>query len=162
MCWRIQLDSRSAEFSERIDSLLWVMQARCASTFLTAHLTPCGITLDEYELLSTLKHGPLAQAEIGDQISYSVPSLSRRLKKLELDGWLIRQVAKGDRRRYVVSMTIAGTSRLASVSAALERASAGLVADLNPEEQRLLARTLRHLQLKMNDTRVGSTHNDGP
>lgn len=132
--------SRQSGPEPPLDWASWLVQVRRLAALLTTALQPFDLTLEEYEVLCTLKHGTLGQSAICDCTDHSVPSVSRRLRRLEIAGWVVRQQAKRDRRQITVSLTERGVDKLRDASRALQLAAVDRVADPRLGEQHVLAK----------------------
>jgi DNA-binding MarR family transcriptional regulator len=116
------------------------VQVRRLTAVPTTALQPFDLTLEEYEVLCTLKCGSMGQSAICDCTDHSVPSVSRRLQRLETAGWVVRQQAERDRRQFMVSLTNRGVDKLRDASRALQLATVDLVADPCLGEEQGLAK----------------------
>ena len=134
--------------------VLWLAQVRRISALLAQHLRQFRLTLGEYEVLSTLRGGPLAQATICQRTDHSGASVSRWLDYLESEGWVQRERPEQDRRRCVVRLTEAGSGHLNAASVALSVPLDKLGVDLSADDKRSLKRLYQNME------RLLSAHSD--
>lgn len=118
----------------------WLVQARRLTARLSMALHPLDLTLEEYEVLCAIKRGSMRQSAICDYTDHSVPSVSRRLQRLEIAGCVVRQHAKRDRRQFIVSLTNRGSDKLRDASRALQLAAVDVVAGPCLSEERVPAK----------------------
>ena len=126
--------------------VLWLAQVRRVSALLAQHLRQFRLTLGEYEVMSTLRGGPLAQAAICQRTDHSGASVSRWLDYLESEGWVQRERPEQDRRRCVVQLTEAGSGHLNAASVALSVPLDELGAGLDASDKRSLGRLYRNME----------------
>ena len=124
----------------------WLAQVRRMSALLAKHLRRFRLTLGEYEVLSVLQHGPLAQAVICQRTDHSGASVSRWLDYLEAEGWVRRERPERDRRRCFVRLTEAGSHHLHAASIALAVPLDELNAGLGSVEKRSLGRVYQNME----------------
>jgi DNA-binding MarR family transcriptional regulator len=121
-------NSRQSGPEPPLDWASWLVQVRRLTALLTTALQPFDLTLEEYEVLCAIKRGSMSQSAICDYTNHSVPSVSRRLQRLEIAGCVVRQQAKRDRRQFIVSLTNRGSDKLRDASRALQLAAVDRVA----------------------------------
>jgi DNA-binding MarR family transcriptional regulator len=92
-----------------------------------------GLRATQYSLLSALKRGgPARQGDLGSLTYLEETTITRNLRPLITAGWVSVQPGE-DRREKVVTITAAGTAKLAEARAAWERAQTRMQA-LLPKE----------------------------
>ena len=126
--------------------VVWLAQVRRVSALLAQHLRQFRLTLGEYEVLSTLRGGPLAQAIICQRTDHSGASVSRWLDYLEAEGWVQRERPEQDRRRCVVRLTEAGSGHLNAASVALSVPLDKLGAGLDASDKRSLRNLYQNME----------------
>jgi DNA-binding MarR family transcriptional regulator len=114
--------------------------SRAVSRLHDEELRGVGLRTTQYSLLRALaRAGPVRQGDLGGLTHLDQTTLSRNLRPLVAAGWV--SVRSGeDRREKLVTLTAAGTAKLAEARPAWERAQTRMRA-LLPEEtwQGLLA-----------------------
>ena len=114
--------------------------SRAVSRLYDDELRGVGLRTTQYSLLSVLaKAGQVRQGDLSARTSLDETTLTRNLRPLLDAGWITAQ-SGDDRREKLVTITKAGTAKLAEARPAWERAQARVQA-LMPEAtwQRLLA-----------------------
>ncbi|MGH9189748.1 MAG: MarR family winged helix-turn-helix transcriptional regulator [Acidimicrobiales bacterium] len=81
---------------------------------LDADLTPHGLSLADYEILAHLSAAPdgLRMSELSDQVLVSRSGLTRRVERLETEGFVRRDRCATDRRGVLAVLTTAGRQLL--------------------------------------------------
>jgi DNA-binding MarR family transcriptional regulator len=83
--------------------------ARRLTRFYEERLRAVNLTAAQFELLSELAGGPgRSQVELAADLGLDQTTLSRNLKTLIANGWVIAASSVEDRRRAVYSLTAAG------------------------------------------------------
>jgi DNA-binding MarR family transcriptional regulator len=85
---------------------------------LTEVLEPFKLTLNQYNVLRTLRHGAsdgLTCSEVGDGLSTRDPDITRLLDRLELLGLVTRRRERPDRRVVRTQITKHGTGVLDAI-----------------------------------------------
>ena len=86
-------------------------------------LEPCGVTLQQYNVLRILRGShpaPLPTLEIAERMIERAPGITRLLDRLEAAGQVSRQRCRADRRRVLCSITPAGLATLDDAAAPLQ------------------------------------------
>jgi MarR family transcriptional regulator, lower aerobic nicotinate degradation pathway regulator len=122
-------------------------------------LAPHGITPKQIFLLRNLKEtGTLAPSEVAVLIHGDRPSTTSMLGTLERAGWICRHRDPSDGKRVMITITEAGTEKLASVPERLWR-SGKMPSDpescLEYDEREELTRLLRKMHRWMTDNPDG-------
>jgi DNA-binding MarR family transcriptional regulator len=98
-----------------------------------------GISAAKLSVLGQLYHGgPMIPTELAQHEGVKVPSLTRLLAELELDGWLTREAHESDGRRSVLNLTISGRDRMIAAATAAAAPLAEFIATTSSAEQVLL------------------------
>lgn len=101
-------------------------------------LTPHGVSLAEYEIISMLSESPSRQMRMSELAAIVVQSRSRlthTATRLEKRGWVSREPCEGDRRGVLLTLTDEGlgvVGRLSAIHVAQVRAA--LVDRLTPAQ----------------------------
>ena len=99
-----------------------------------------------YRLLAALdEFGPASQAALGRGTGIDRSDVTAALVELEERGLVQRSVNPADRRRNVVSITAAGTRRLAELDAVVDTIQERLLAPLSEEERRQFVTLIRRI-----------------
>jgi len=99
-----------------------------------------------YRLLAALEErGPASQAALGRGTGIDRSDVTAALVELEERGLVERSVNPADRRRNVVSITAAGTRRLAELDAVVDTIQERLLAPLSEEERRQFVTLIRRI-----------------
>lgn len=133
---------------ERLHGLAsWLLnQARVVGDRqVAARFGRTGIRTD-YAVLATLDaFGPLSQAEIGRRLGIDRSDVVALLNRLAAEGLVLREQDPDDRRRNTISLTAAGTERLAEMDGQVARAQDDLLAPLDDDDQVTLVRLLQRV-----------------
>jgi DNA-binding MarR family transcriptional regulator len=114
--------------------------SRAVSRLYDEELRGAGLRTTQYALLRVLaRAGPVRQGDLGGLAHLDETTLTRNLRPLAAAGWVSSRSGQ-DRREKLVSITAAGTAKLAEARPAWQRAQARMQA-LLPQEtwQGLLA-----------------------
>ena len=99
-----------------------------------------------YRLLAALEEfGPASQAALGRGTGIDRSDVTAALVELEERGLVQRSVNPADRRRNVVSITVAGTRRLEELDAVVDTIQERLLAPLSAEERRQFVTLIRRI-----------------
>ena len=128
---------------------LTAAHARVAEQLSTALALACSLSINDFEILLRLDHGPRPGTRLGELIpavQLTQPSLSRAVARLGRRGWLSRAGAADDRRGVLVAITPAGQEVLGrAVGVHAQTIREFLLDPLTPREQDLLARALTRI-----------------
>ncbi len=113
-------------------------------------------TLSEYELYSAQwaiiyclsTQGPMVQADIGKYLNVEAPTVTRTLRRMEENDWVVREEGE-DKRERLVRLSPRGESELPAIKRSMQQMEATLLRDLNQEEKE----QLYHLLWKINGDR---------
>ena len=124
--------------------------SRAVSRVYDAELRGVGLRTTQYSLLRILaRAGCVRQGELGGLTHLDETTLTRNLRPLVAPGWV--SVRSGeDRREKLVTITEAGTAKLAEARPAWERAQARMQA-LLPEEVRQSLMTILPEVVRLTD-----------
>ena len=112
---------------------------------LTARHMPLTARAEFTVLASLEEYGPLSQADIGRRLGLDRNEVSSTVARLADEGHVDRRPNPTDRRRNVVTLTAAGSRRLAEIQAYADAAQAEPLAGLNAGERSALAALLAKL-----------------
>jgi DNA-binding MarR family transcriptional regulator len=99
-----------------------------------------------YRLLAALDEwGPASQAALGRGTGIDRSDVTAALVDLEERGLVRRDVNQEDRRRNIVSITAAGTSRLEALDSVLDGIQERLLAPLSEDERRQFLALMRRI-----------------
>lgn len=97
-------------------------------------------------LMGTLHdHGPMSQSRLAELLDIRPQSLSELLVKMEGDGLIARAQSSEDRRQIIVSLTDAGSQRVAAFREMQRRHAEAFLAPLTADEKITLAALLKKL-----------------
>lgn len=116
---------------------------------LIGTMDDCGLRMPHLGVLSSLaEFGPSAQRDLSVRLRIDASDLVSVLDDLERDGLVRRERDPKDRRRYAVTLTDPGRSRLADRMAVSTEMDRQLLAPLSDDERRelhhLLVRVYAH------------------
>ena len=98
--------------------------SRAVSRLYDKELRGVGLRTTQYSLLCVVaRAGPVRQGDLSGQASLDETTLTRNLRPLVDAGWVAAR-SGADRRAKLVTITKAGTAKLAEARPALERAQA--------------------------------------
>jgi DNA-binding MarR family transcriptional regulator len=104
--------------------------SRAVSRLYDEELRGVGLHTTQYSLLRILaKAGPIRQGDLSGLTLLDQTTLTRNLRPLAKLGWIAIRTG-ADRREKFVSITAAGTAKLAEALPAWQRAQAGMQAKL--------------------------------
>jgi len=122
-------------------------------TDLKRELAPYGIELWELELLACLLRAEpehrLSAGTLLTQLQLTSGAITNRVRRLELNGWVARDLDPGDRRSVLVTLTPAGKKRALEVFSAKTDSWHALLSVLSPADQRRLNDDLRTVLLAL-------------
>ncbi|NTW42738.1 MAG: MarR family transcriptional regulator, partial [Cellulomonadaceae bacterium] len=92
----------------RLLRLTPLLMARC-DEFLAPH----DLSRAEFDILATLRRHdrPVSPGELTRELLFTGPATTKRLRRLEDDGWIVRRVNPDDARGFLVAPTIDGARR---------------------------------------------------
>lgn len=115
---------------------------------LTAQRMPLGARTDSAVLAALEEYGSLSQADLGRRLGLDRNDVNGVLNRLQAEARVGRLADPSDRRRNIVSITVAGTSYLNEIFRHAEEVQRELLAGLTPSEceqlTALLAKLLHH------------------
>src|SRR6266702_6347721 len=122
-------------------------------TDLKRELAPHGIELWELELLACLLRAEpdhrLSAGTLLTQLQLTSGAITNRVRRLELNGWVTRDLDPDDRRSVLVTLTPAGKKRALEVFSAKTDTWYALLSALSPADQRRLNDDLRTVLLAL-------------
>ncbi|MFE3775973.1 MarR family winged helix-turn-helix transcriptional regulator [Streptomyces sp. NPDC059122] len=126
----------------------------------TVGRSSAGLSMAQLALLD-----PLADDVTGDGLpvgklaahaDVSVPTATRMLKQLEVNGVVTRRRSAQDERQVLIRLTEDGSSRLAAMRTELRARQSRVLSRFTPQERRALAAQLHQLAGLITDTTPGS------
>lgn len=107
------------------------------------------VTLSEYELYSAqwaiiyclATQGPMVQAEIGKYLMVEAPTVTRTLRRMEDNDWVVREEGE-DKRQRLVRLSSRGEAALPTIKRSMQQMEATLLRDLNQAEKEQLYQLL--------------------
>ncbi|WP_206308859.1 MarR family winged helix-turn-helix transcriptional regulator [Streptomyces sp. A1136] len=122
-------------------------------TEMKRELAPYGIELWELELLACLRRCEpehrLSAGQLATQLQLTSGAVTNRVRRLESNGWVIRDFDPVDRRSVLITLTPAGAKRASEVFAAKTKAELALLSALSPTAQSRLNDDLRTVLLAL-------------
>jgi MarR family transcriptional regulator, lower aerobic nicotinate degradation pathway regulator len=130
----------------RMPSWLVGQAAHRAQTLVNEALAQEGMRRQHFTVLTSLsEQGEASQAALGRRLWIDRSDLHAIVGALEREGLIARARDPADRRRNVVTITPAGTSRLKRLDALIDRAQHDLMAPLTASQRRELIQLLERL-----------------
>ncbi len=113
---------------------------------LHAHDTHPGLTVTQFSVLEALLHlGPMCQSELGSKLLKSNANITVVLDNLEKRGLIKRESPPEDRRKFRISLTVAGKELITSMFPAHVEAIVSELSSLSLDEQQQLGDLCRKL-----------------
>lgn len=109
--------------------------ARLARLF-ERELAGAKLSLPQYRLLAFLSDGDWAASALADWLAVSRPSITSLVDGLVERGLVERAACETDRRRVLHRLTAAGEAAVTAATTTLGDALAGVIGELDPDEQR--------------------------
>jgi DNA-binding MarR family transcriptional regulator len=120
--------------------------ARWISQLYDQQLAGCGLTSTQYAVLSHLQRaGPASVAQVAETMVMDRTTLTRNVAPLERDGLVKTTGAEGDRRRKVLTVTPAGTQRLAAARPLWRKAQAAFERHFGADQAAAMRTLLRQV-----------------
>ncbi len=120
---------------------------------------PHGISVAEWRLLARLgEHRELNSLGLGDTTFMDKSRVSRAVKRLESKGYLIRRVDSLDNRASYLSLTESGWALYTKIVPSAVDWEAEFLSVLDKAEYSSLLRTLKKLELKLDQLEGGAQH----
>lgn len=134
------------DFSNSVNYWTWLV-SRSFERALNDELRPHGITWRQCQVLGWLSlAGNLPQAELAERIGIEPPTMVGILDRMERDGWICRLPCPSDRRKKLVTPTVAAEPVWAKIVECAVRVRSRAVIGLNETEVTELKRMLNVLQ----------------
>lgn len=101
----------------------------------------------ELGVLHTLYHGtkPLAPSELATKCHVTTARMAKTLNQLESQGLIIRETDASDRRRVMVSLTVAGKQEIQRRFTQMSSYLTGILKDLGEDDSYELIRIIKRL-----------------
>jgi DNA-binding MarR family transcriptional regulator len=113
---------------------------------LSEHLAPEGLRRQHYLVLAGVAElGSPTQGHLVQVLRIDGSDMVLLLDDLQDAGYLIREPSPHDRRRNIVSLTVAGREALRRLDRLVEQANEALVARLSPQEREKLIHLLTRM-----------------
>ena len=129
---------------EQVGYLLRLANQRHAGIFQAN--TVGGLTPTQFSALIRLaEHGPSSQNQLGRYAAMDIATIKGVVDRLRQKGLVQTQSSPEDKRRSVVSLTVAGAAMIDDLLRAGVRITEETLAPLTPSEQRTLVRLLSRL-----------------
>ena len=112
---------------------------------LTAALAPLGVSAREYHVLKAALSGERTQTELAEMVGLDKTTMVVTVDQLERDGLAERKPAPHDRRARIITVTAAGTRKMAEAEAVKERVQAEVLDELPKHDQKALIGALDKL-----------------
>lgn len=107
---------------------------------------PSDLTVPQFRTLIYLRRRPGSSiSNVADHLGLALSTTSHLIDVVHRRGYVIRDVAKGDRRRATVSLTEQGQAMLKAVHAKARERMAKRLAVLSPDERQNLAAAMLSL-----------------
>ena len=146
---------------ERLPSWLLTQTARHAHRVVADGFSSVGARGYHYRLLATLEEfGPASQAALGRRSRIHLSEMVSTINELADRKLVERTPAPADRRRNIISLTVAGKRQLRRLEKQLAESQDELLAPLSAEERQRLAALLSTL-LDHHDRRAGTPTSRG-
>src|SRR5438132_12788603 len=131
--------------TERVGQLL-VVAAGAAQTLATERLEPLGLSPRAWGVLSTLvESGPLTQIELATATATDRTAMVYLLDELEQQELVERMPNPGDRRSYLIHLTMGGKQTQRKAAAELAKQADTLLKPLDAAERRQLVDLLTRI-----------------
>lgn len=109
------------------------LTARAISRLYDEELRPVGLRISQIGVLSALaESGGLPQRQLGEFLTLDTTTLSRNLRRMETQGWVLSRPGT-DRRERLIAITDSGRDLLMRAQPAWQRAQERLRAALAPD-----------------------------
>jgi DNA-binding MarR family transcriptional regulator len=117
-----------------------------AHRLLASHLASVGARGYHFRLLAALaESGPTSQASLGRRAEMDRSDVTAAVGELAADGFVERTANADDRRRNVITITVAGWARLRRLDEVLNGVQDELLAPLSSDERATLVGLLERL-----------------
>lgn len=108
---------------------------------------PIDLSASQFRTLRFLKHHPGASlSQLADNVDVSMPSMSKAVDMLVVQGLVNRENAVEDRRRVLLSLTTAGEEMLAEMRTAMRACLAARLGNLNSDDLTLIIEGMQVLR----------------
>lgn len=109
---------------------------------------PAGLSEAQFNVLNVLaqKRGDLSQSELSEILVVDRSNVTGLLDRMERSGWVVRQTASGDRRKYHIQLTAEGRKLWRSIYPNYEKAVVAAVRAVGFDNARRTIDTLARLE----------------
>ncbi len=129
-----------------LDAYIKLMRAAETVTSRAHALLSGQLTLTQFGVLEALLHrGPLCAGELAEKILKSAGNLTLVLANLERDGLIARTRDTTDARRWIISLTPEGQTRISDLFPRIATAISAEFAHLSAAEQAMLGELCKKL-----------------
>jgi len=115
----------------------WIaLSYRATHAFMAEQLKKLGIGYGQFPFLSYLNRvGSSSQEEISQALFFDKATTARAIKKLEVNGYVVRRISDRDHRRYEVKITPKGAAAADEIRAILKDWNERLMSGFSPPEK---------------------------
>ncbi|MFI2752006.1 MarR family winged helix-turn-helix transcriptional regulator [Cellulomonas sp. P22] len=112
-----------------------------------AYLAPHDLSRAEFDIVSALTRSgrPLSPGELSRELLFTGPATTKRLRRLEDGGWIVRDVNPEDARGFLIAPTPDGARRFDALLPGYLAHEASLIAMLDADQQEQVGDLLRTL-----------------
>ncbi len=127
--------------------------ARLWKAKLNQKLKPLGLSYAKWSTLLLIDRlgSNLLLNEIAEALSIEHPTLTRVLKELERDDWIIRQSHPDDKRAKTVSLSKNAKEKMANIEAIIEQIRAQILDDIDQSEIEAGAKLLEKISSRLKE-----------
>ncbi len=156
----VPTSSRTTSPAAPTDAAAIAARLRVSATRLARQLrqeSDAGLTPSQLSALTSVElHGPLTLGRLAEQERVAPPSVTKIVVKLEEAGLVERRLDERDRRVAWVSVTAAGSTRLAKIRQRKNEWLAARLAKLGDDDRRRIADALTALDLITADPAIAA------
>lgn len=147
---RITADADEPSSLRRFEEALPISLLRTREAVMARfrpHLAAHGMTEQQWRVIRVVQQRPGIDATaLSEACCILMPSLSRMLKALEAENYLVRQKVEGDMRRQVITLTAQGEAKFAEMVPQAEAIYAQIEAEFGKAEMDQLIEQLQTLR----------------
>ena len=122
--------------------------ARSWRNKLDQRLRPLGMSQAKWLVLLHLNIAScdMTQKELSEKLGIEGPSLVRLLDRMEVDGWVERQVSQTDRRAKTIHLTDKANAMIVEIKQVAAKLRKELLKDISPEELAIANSVLQRIK----------------
>lgn len=129
-------ERKSRADAERLASIIMEMQ-RCFMLHLSKELAPGNVSFAQYFLLTYLDQKEvLTMSAIAQKMAHTTAAASGLVARLETSGYVVRSIARDDRRKVMVYITPKGSELVRRIREEMVGNLLKIMEQLTPDEQR--------------------------